>query len=95
MTKGPEPNALKGPLLEQAPFPQVLVAKAYSVDGLGLDLVLYNGADPEVFELGFERLQPGGTYHLSTGGRVTANKDGKASLSLRVDGRTQVILSPA
>jgi hypothetical protein len=95
MTKGPEPNALKGPLLEQAPFPQVLVAKAYSIDGLGLDLVLYNGADPGVFELALERLQSGGTYRLSTGGKVTASKDGKANFSVRVDGRTQVILTPA
>ncbi|WAO91622.1 Ldi domain-containing protein [Fusarium falciforme] len=56
---GPSDEALSGPLLEDAPFPEVLVAKAYSEDGKKLDLVLYNGKEPGSFKLGFERLVPG------------------------------------
>lgn len=95
LTKGPPPYALKGPLLAQASFPQVLVAKAYSHDGLGLDLVLYDGANPGTFELGLERLTPGATYIFSTGEEVAADKEGKAIVSVRVDGRTQVFITPA
>ncbi|KAK1851277.1 linalool dehydratase-isomerase precursor [Colletotrichum chrysophilum] len=91
---GPPENALKGPLLEEASFPDVLVAKAYSNDGKQLDLVLYNGAEPGTFELGFERLVPGKEYSLSTGGSVKANNKGKATVKVSVKGRTQIILKP-
>ncbi|KAF4428589.1 Linalool dehydratase/isomerase [Colletotrichum fructicola] len=91
---GPPENALQGPLLEEAPFPDVLVAKAYSNDGKQLDLVLYNGAEPGTFELGFERLVPGKEYSLSTGGSVKANNKGKATVKVSVKGRTQIILKP-
>ena len=92
---GPAENALQGPLLEECPFPQVLVAKAYSEDGKQLDLVLYNGNDAGVFKLGFERMVPGQEYSLSTGGSVTADGGGKAVVEVRVDGRTQILLKPA
>ncbi|KAE9575235.1 hypothetical protein CGMCC3_g8672 [Colletotrichum fructicola] len=72
----------------------VLVAKAYSNDGKQLDLVLYNGAEPGTFELGFERLVPGKEYSLSTGGSVKANNKGKATVKVSVKGRTQIILKP-
>ncbi|KAK2761448.1 linalool dehydratase-isomerase precursor [Colletotrichum kahawae] len=92
---GPPENALKGPLLEEAPFPDVLVAKAYSNDGKQLDLVLYNGAEPGTFDLGFERLVPGNEYSISTGGSVKASNRGKATVKVSVKGRTQIILKPA
>lgn len=91
---GPAENALQGPLLEECPFPEVLVAKAYSEDGKELDLVLYNGKEPGVFKLGFERMVPGQAYSLSTGGSVTADDAGKAVVEVRVDGRTQILLKP-
>lgn len=91
---GPNERALSGPLLEECPFPEVLVAKAYSVDGRQLDLVLYNGADPGSFELGFERLVPRQEYSVSTGGSVTADENGKAKIHVKVDGRTQIVLKP-
>jgi hypothetical protein len=92
---GPEPVALQGPLLASCKFPEVLVAKAYSHDSKGLDLVLYNGKQAGTFTLGLERLTPGGKYSLSTGQSVTADKTGKASVDVKIDGRTQVTLSPA
>lgn len=92
---GPAENALQGPLLEECPFPEVLVAKAYSEDAKQLDLVLYNGKEPGVFKLGFERLVPGQQYSLSTGGSVTADDGGKAVMEVKVDGRTQILLRPS
>lgn len=92
---GPSDEALSGPLLEDAPFPEVLVAKAYSVDGKKLDLVLYNGKEAGVFRLGFERLVPGKQYSLSTGDSITANRAGKASIELKISGRTQIVLEPS
>ncbi|CAG9936421.1 unnamed protein product [Clonostachys rosea f. rosea IK726] len=92
---GPSKEALEGPLLEEASFPDVLVAKAYSHDGNNLDLVLYNGNDPGVFELGFDRLLPHRKYSLSTGDFITADKAGRATYKAKIDGRTQIILAPA
>lgn len=91
---GPSNEALSGPILEDAPFPEVLVAKAYSEDGKKLDLVLYNGKEAGSFKLGFERLVPGKQYSLSTGGSVTANSAGKAWAEVKINGRTQIILQP-
>lgn len=92
---GPDPVAMQGPLLAECKFPDVLVAKAYSHDSKGLDLVLYNGKQAGTFSLGFERLVPGGRYSLSTGQSLTADNSGRASVDVKVDGRTQVVLSPA
>jgi len=91
---GPPANALAGPVLEEAPFPDVLVAKAYSKDAKELDLVLYNGKEAGTFDLGFERLLPNHTYKLSNGGTFTADAEGKGTTKVTVKGRTQVILKP-
>ncbi|KAL6410795.1 hypothetical protein AUP68_07227 [Ilyonectria robusta] len=91
---GPPDEALQGPLLEDAAFPDVLVAKAYSIDGKQLDLVLYNGKEPGVFRLGFDRLIPHKEYKLSTGGSIVANQAGKAYTESKISGRTQIILHP-
>ncbi|EWG52157.1 hypothetical protein FVEG_10965 [Fusarium verticillioides 7600] len=91
---GPSKEALSGPILEEAPFPEVLVAKAYSEDGKKLDLVVYNGKEAGVFKLGLERLIPGKQYSVSTGGSVTANGAGKAYIDAKINGRTQIILQP-
>jgi hypothetical protein len=91
---GPEPIALTGPLLQDAKFPEVLVAKAYSHDGKSLDLVLYNGKAPGKQALGFERLTPGGKYAIGKQ-NVTADKFGKASVEVDINGRTPIMVSPA
>lgn len=92
---GPDSNALRGPLLADASFPDVLVAKAYSHDGLGLDLVLYNGKKPGKFALGLERMIPGATYKGQNGQSFTADENGRASIPVEIDGRTQVLIERA
>ncbi|KAF5675319.1 linalool dehydratase-isomerase precursor [Fusarium denticulatum] len=91
---GPSKEALSGSILEEAPFPEVLVAKAYSEYGKKLDLVVYNGKDAGVFKLGLERLIPSKQYSVSTGGSVTADGAGKAYIDAKINGRTQIILQP-
>ncbi|KAF5604206.1 linalool dehydratase-isomerase precursor [Fusarium pseudocircinatum] len=91
---GPSKEALSGSILEEAPFPEVLVAKAYSEDGKKLDLAVHNGKDAGVFKLGFERLIPSKQYSVSTGGSVTANGAGKAYIDAKINGRIQTILQP-
>ncbi|KAH7137448.1 hypothetical protein B0J13DRAFT_677452 [Dactylonectria estremocensis] len=87
-------GALQSPLLEDAKFPDVLVAKAYSIGGEQLDLVLYNGKEPGVFRLGFDRLTPNKEYKLSTGQSAVASEAGKAYVEVNISGRTQIVLQP-
>ncbi|MEQ8659388.1 MAG: hypothetical protein RLW62_01085, partial [Gammaproteobacteria bacterium] len=61
--EGPPATAFTGPLLEEASYPDVLVAKATS-DGEDLDLVLYPGRGDGPQAIGFARLQPGRHYAL-------------------------------
>ena len=93
-TKGSEPSVQRGPILDVVPFPDVLVAKAYSHDGDSVDLVFYPGKDAGTFTLGFKRLQPGETYDLG-GQQATAKPDGTASFNVRVEGRTALKLMPS
>lgn len=87
---GPSENCMRGPLLADAPFPAVLVAKAYSQNGNDLDLVLYNGERSGKFELRFERLAPGQEYDLGNGQSVVADDKGGAKATFLVDGRTDI-----
>jgi len=89
--EGPPPNVFKGPILDAVPFPDVLVAKAYSQDGQSIDLVFYPGAKPGTFTLGFSRLAPGQTYSL---GEQTAKADveGRAKFDVQINGRTELKL---
>ena len=91
LKKGPPYSVLRGPILEEVPFPQVLVAKAYSHDGDSMELVVYNGKDAGNFRFGFTRLHPGATYHLN-GKSAVAGKDGSVSFDIHVDGRTAMKL---
>ncbi|KAK3065145.1 hypothetical protein LTS18_008297 [Coniosporium uncinatum] len=90
--KGPPERTMRGPILEEAPFPDILVAKAYSQDGVSLDLVLYNGKAGGTFALGFTKLHEGKTYALGNE-RATADAQGRASFKVDVDGRTAVKLT--
>ena len=93
VTEGPPETTRQGPLLENAPFPDVLVAKAYSHDGDSLDLVLYPGKQAGSFELQFSRLRPGETYDLGDQS-IVAGKAGDATVEVRIDGRTALKLVP-
>jgi hypothetical protein len=93
--KGPPKPALAGPILVAASYPDMLVAKAFS-RGQDLELVLYNGKAPGPQQLGIERLKAGAMYRV-TGATVptlTADAEGRATLSVQLDGRTAVRLDP-
>lgn len=92
VTEGPPENVFKGPVLDEVPFPDVLVSKAYSPDGETLDLVLYPGKEAGRFDLGFYRLAPGATYTLGSSSAV-ADKEGKATFTADIDGRTALKLA--
>ena len=91
---GPEPKALKGPILAECKFPDVLVAKAYSHDGVGLDLVLYDGKGAGKQTLGLERLKANGKYTIGKQA-FTADGEGNARIEVELDGRTQLTVAPA
>lgn len=95
VTAGPPPSALAGPILSEARYPDVLVAKAFS-RGEDLDLVLYNGgtAGPQV--LGLARLRPGRRYRASgaVAREFIADERGEAALMLPLEGRTDLHITP-
>jgi hypothetical protein len=89
ISKGPPENVLKGPILDEVAFPDVLVAKAYSHDGESLDLVLYPGKDAGKFKLGFKRLRPNESYAVrGTDATIQADEDGKATFEAELKDRT-------
>ena len=85
-----------GPVLGQAAYPDVLVARAVT-DGRALDLVLRPGNRGGRTVLGIERLAPRHDY-LVTGGveeTITADDEGRALVTVDLDGRREVFLRPA
>jgi hypothetical protein len=86
-----------GPRLAQAPYPDVLVARAVT-DGDDLDLELVPGADPGRFSLVVDRLVPRSTYRITGAGSVgsvTADDSGTGVLTVDLDTRQRVHLTPA
>jgi Linalool dehydratase/isomerase len=102
--KGPPDGALRGPLLAQAPYPDVLVAKAYS-DGTNLSLVLHPGNGASRQTLGLERLRPGGKYRVEveesperdsvSSQNLTADDKGHAQFPIDLKGRTRIEITAA
>ncbi len=94
--EGPDEKTLAGPVLEQADYPDVLVARAYS-RGDDLDLVLCPGTEAaESRRIGIGQLQPGRVYGV-TGAQAQefrAGEDGRAVLDVKLQGRTQVKVAP-
>jgi len=80
-----------GPVLADAVYPDVLVAKAVS-DGTGLELVLRPGNGPVRSMLHIERLQPNREYAVTgaTEQRVVASATGTAHVGVDLDGRLEV-----
>ncbi|KAF5568663.1 hypothetical protein FPHYL_2679 [Fusarium phyllophilum] len=91
--KGPSETALRDPILSEVPYPGVLIAKARSHTSEDLELVLYPSADTGVFELGIFRLAPGQAYSYLDK-TVKADKDGVIRISVLVEGRTHINISP-
>jgi hypothetical protein len=94
-TKGPPASALAGPMLEQAKYPDVLVAKAFS-DGTNLELVMYPGIADGPQDIGIERLRPGQQYALSGNAaeHIVADASGRVRIKVHLSGRTRVFLEP-
>lgn len=85
----------RGPVLAEAAYPDVQVAKAVT-DGAALDLVLRPGAGPVRTALRIERLAPGGTYAVTGAlqSTVVAAGDGSAIIEVDLAGRHVVRLAP-
>ena len=93
---GPPKSALAGPILTDVKYPDVLVAKAFS-HGRDLELVMYNGRAAGPQNITIERLRAGATYRVTgpaAAGTATADAQGRAQLSVRLDGRTEVRIDP-
>lgn len=93
--KGPSANALNGPILTEAQYPGVLVAKARSYTSKDLELVLYPSAAAGTFRLGVSRLQPLKSYVYGMGHRAEADENGHVWLPIIVEGRTHIHLKRA
>jgi hypothetical protein len=96
VTEGPAESALRGPLLAEACYPDVLVARAVS-RGDDLELVLHPGGAPGPQRLGFERLKPGASYRARGAGetRLVADASGRAHLDVALVGRTALKIALA
>lgn len=72
-----------GPLLGETPWPDVLVTKARSTDGVDLDIALRpnRGAPVMGLVLPFSNLRPGGSYTFD-GRSMVAADDGTANISI-------------
>lgn len=96
LVHGPSKAALRGPILTDCPYPDVLVARAMS-DGDDLDLVLFNGRQPGLQRIRIERLNPGRAYEAQGAQPASfiARQDGTFVLDLVLDGRTRIHIRPA
>lgn len=85
----------RGPVLAEAAFPGVQVARA-ATDGSALDLVLRPGNGATRQALGIERLVPGKSYALrgAVEDRITADPQGSAAIRVDLEGRKEVRVTP-
>ncbi|MGR8921259.1 MAG: linalool dehydratase/isomerase domain-containing protein [Gammaproteobacteria bacterium] len=86
----------RGPILAQASYPEVLVAKAVS-GGEDLELVLYPGNGAGRQALGLAQLDPAREYRVVCGEQsssLRADAAGKAKIEVDLAGRTAVTVRP-
>lgn len=89
---------LSGPILDDAPYPDVLVAYARN-DGAALDLVLRPGratSAGQQYTLGLAQLRPGARYACTGANenRIIADDTGCATLTVQLAGRTALRVVP-
>ncbi|TXH02542.1 MAG: hypothetical protein E6R07_15085 [Nevskiaceae bacterium] len=84
VTVGMPPPWRNGPLLDEAAYPQVLVAGAVS-DGAALTLDLAPGAGGGRYTLGLAQLRPGQRYRVTGGAEDAVQADGAGRAHLQVD----------
>lgn len=94
--EGPPTSCFNGPVLEEATYPDVLVARAFS-DGKGLELVLHPGREAGTQKIGIARLASGCRYKVAGAepAEIIASVAGTASLTVLINGRTEVSIMPA
>lgn len=92
---GPPEAWRRGPVLAEADYPDVLVARAVT-DGERLDLVLRPGAGPVRARLGLGGLIPDRTYDVRGAQEptVVAAADGTARFHVDLGGRLEVAVTP-
>ncbi|MDD2058439.1 hypothetical protein N5D52_28535 [Pseudomonas sp. GD03860] len=96
VNEGPLPCTQRGPLLTQARYPQVLVARAFS-HGDDLDMTLYPGLEPGPEVIVVERLKANAHYQLvvcDSQTSVQADAKGQLKLTVMLSGRTSISLKP-
>jgi hypothetical protein len=95
LVEGPPAGTGTGPLLAEARYPDVLVARAFS-HGDDLELTLYPGGAPGRHTLGLERLRPNGRYAVegASAGELSADAAGRARLEVSLEGRAAVRVAP-
>ncbi len=95
IVQGPPESVFRGPILTEANYPDVLVARAFS-NGEDLELVLHPGAAHGAQQIKLERLKPGAAYAMSGGDEqsFTADASGTASLIVDLRGRTPLHVVP-
>ena len=83
------------PFIAEAPYPDVLIAKATAKDG-ALHAVLYPGREIGRRTLRIAGLLPHRRYSraASNGAPVTADDLGEASLDVTLDGRVEILIHP-
>lgn len=91
VVEGPPPQTRKGPFLQSAQYPEVLVARA-SCDGESLDLVL-SGSGTQTLKLA--RLSPGRRYAINGGQSFVSGPGGDASISVALKGRVALRIERA
>jgi len=92
---GPPEAWGRGPVLAEADYPEVLVARALT-DGSALDLVLRPGSGPVRARLGLGGLIPDRTYDVrgAVEPTVVASATGGARFHVDLDGRREVVVTP-
>jgi hypothetical protein len=95
VVEGPPASVFSGPVLSEARYPDVLVAKAFS-RGDDLDLVLYPGAAAGRHTIQIERLRSNGRYAVDGAQEkeLSADAQGRASLEVELTGRTALHIVP-
>ncbi len=93
---GPDEATLRGPVLANASYPEVLVASART-NGEDLRLVLHPGAGRTRTTLGIERLVPRASYrvHGACEDELRADDYGRITVTADLAERTEVSLTPA
>jgi hypothetical protein len=95
VTRGLPASWCEGPVLEDAPYPAVLVARA-ATDGKALDLVLRPGEGGGRVKLGIGRLISGRSYSVTGAltAEVVASTEGLAGIEVDLADRTEVRIAP-